>query len=182
MADPMVRLLFCGKCKTAEVLDDYNGPPEMADRFDVVLQIAVQGHQDGVERIPHAPAALVKMTKAEYDNPKIREATIKQVQESFDPNAETGLGSVAYAMRDNFRADALDCFSKHNRNPACGDYRAPHKRLVPDTNAERRDAGMAAAKDYDKNDPNLTKFLCDYCPVQSMVMQAARKKAGAYDH
>lgn len=180
MSDRQVRLLFCGKCKTVEVLDDYVGPPERADEYDVILNIAVQKHQDGVEKIPHAPAALVKMEQEQYDNPKIREQTIKQVQDSFG-GGETGLGAQAYAMRDNFRADAMACFGKHQRNPGCPDYRSAEKRLVPDTNAERRDVGMAKASEYDRNDPSLTKWLCDYCPVHSMVMQKKREKAGMYD-
>lgn len=180
MSDRMVRLLCCGKCKTIEVLDDYDGPPSRAEEYDVILNIAVQKHQDGVERIPHAPAALIRMKQEEYDNPKIREQVQKQVQESFE-GGETGLGTVAYQMRDTFRADALDCFGKHLRNPACGDYRADHKRLVPDTNAERREAGMAKASEYDRHDRSLTKYLCDYCPVHSMVMQKKRERMGMYD-
>ena len=178
---PEVRLLACGKCKTIEVLDDYDGPQSLAETYDVVLNLAVERHQDGVERIPHAPAALLRLKKAEWDNPNVQEQVRERVLASFNGGGETGLGAEAYAIRDNFRADAMECFGKHLRNPACPDYRSDTKRLVPNTNAERRDAGMARASEYDRHNPALTKYLCDYCPVQSMVMQAKRKKAGMYD-
>ena len=177
---PEIRLLACGKCKTIEVLDDYRGPQRLAEEYDVVLNIAVEKHQDGVERIPHAPAALVRVKKSDWDNEAVQEQVRKQIMASFG-DGETGLGSEAYAIRDNFQADALDCFAKHLRNPECPDYRSDSKRLVPGTDAERREVGMARASEYDRNNPALTKYLCDYCPVQSMVLQARRKKAGMYD-
>lgn len=178
---PEVRLLACGKCKTIEVLDDYTGPQERAADFDVILNIAVEKHQEGVERIPHAPATLMRIPKREWDRTEVQEQVTKRIMESFGDNAETGLGSAAYALRDNFQADAMDCFGKHLRNPECPDYRSPAKRLVPDTASERREAGLSKPSEYDRDDPNLTKFLCDYCPVHSMIMQKKRKAAGLYD-
>lgn len=177
---PEIRLLACGKCKTIEVLDDYTGPQRLAEKYDVVLNIAVEKHQDGVERIPHAPAALVRVKKSDWDNPAVQEQVRSQIMASFG-DGETGLGSEAYAIRDNFLADAMDCFGKHLRNPECPDYRSDSKRLVPGTDSERREVGMAKASEYDRNNPALTKYLCDYCPVHSMVLQARRKKAGMYD-
>lgn len=178
---PEVRLLACGQCKTIEVLDDYQGPQELAAEYDVVLNIATEAHKDGVERREHAPAALMRIAKSDWDNPEVREQVKKQIIASFDPDAETGLGSHAYAIRDNFRADAMNCFREHRRNPECPDYRSSPKRLVPDTDSERKEAGMSRASEYDRNNPALTKYLCDYCPVHSMVMQKKRKDAGLYD-
>lgn len=177
MAEEQIRLLACGKCKTIEVLDDYTGPPEMAERFDTILNYAVSKHQDGVERIPHAPAALVRVNKKDWDNPNVQEMTRSQIAQSFG-NGQTGFGAETYAMVDNFRADALKCFAQHNRNPGCPDYKHESKRLVPDTKAERKEAGLN--KDYDAENRALTKYLCEYCPVHSLVQQAARKKAGLY--
>lgn len=173
-----IRLLACGKCKTVEVLDDYKGPRELAAEYDVVLNIAVEGHQEGVERIPHAPARLFDVAKEDWDNPPAREQIISQIRMSIDPNAETGLGAEAYALRDNFRADAMSCWEKHLRTPDCSDYKSPEKRLVPETQRERRELGAAA---YDANNPELTRYLCEYCPVHSLVIQKKRKDAGLYD-
>lgn len=173
---PEIRLLACGKCRTVEVLDDYTGPPERAAEYDVILNVAVERHQDGVERIPHAPAALVRVKQSDWTNPEVQEQVTKQIQASFDPNAETGLGSAAYALRDNFRADALQCFAQHNRNPACPDYKSEAKQLVPDTAAERKEAGMVK---FERGNPATQRYLCEYCPVHSLVVAAQRDKAAS---
>lgn len=174
-----IRLLACGRCKTVEPLDLYNGPRELAAEYDVVLNIAVERHQDGVERIPHAPAQLFDVAKVDWDNPTAQQQIIEQIRMSFDPNAETGLGAEAYALRDNFRADAMACWEKHLRTPDCSDYKSPEKRLVPETQKERREMGALA---YDANNPELTRYLCEYCPVHSLVVQKKRKDAGLYDN
>lgn len=173
----MVRVLVCGECKTYEELPDFEGPPE----YDEMLAVAVAKHQHGTGRtkIPHAPATLFKAKEREWKSERVREETIRQVQNAMDPNSTTGLDSSAYEMVDNFRADAMACFERHNRNPACSDYKSPEKRLVPDTRRERLDLGLNPK--YDAKNPHLTKYLCDYCPVKSMVQQAAFKKAGLYD-
>jgi hypothetical protein len=162
-------------------LDPYNGPPEVAELYDVVLNLAVERHQDGVERTPHAPAALIRDVKvSDWANPEVQEQLRKQIHESFG-GGSTGLDASAYVMVDQFKEDAMSCWTvKHNRIPACPDYKAPHMRLVPDTAAERREVGMAKASEYDRNNPALTKYLCDYCPVKSLVQEAAMRKAGMY--
>lgn len=177
---PRIRLLACGQCKTIEPLDPYNGPRELAEQYDVVLNIAVGRHQDGVERIPHAPAVLLDVAKSDWDNPNARDQIEQQVRASFS-GGETGLGAEAYAMRDNFREDAMKCWEKHLRTPSCSEYKADHMRLVPDTSVERKELGVAAASEYDRNNPELTRHLCEYCPVHSLVQQHLRKKAGLYD-
>lgn len=171
---PEIRLLVCGQCKTIEPLDDFQGPVD----YDAVLAVAVDRHKDGVERRPHAPAALLRVKEKHWKSPNVQDEISKRIQESFDPTAETGLGTSAYTMVDNFRADAMQCFKEHFRNPDCGDYKSASKRLAPDTRGERKELGLNPK--YDEN-PALTKFLCEYCPVHSMVQQAARKKAGLYD-
>ncbi len=173
-----VRLLACGKCKTIEVLDPYNGPRELASEYDVVLNIAVEKHRDGVEQIPHAPAALMDVPKADWDNPEVQGQIRTQVQASFDPNAETGLGAEAYAVMDTFKSDAMDCWARHNRNPQCGDYKSDSKQLVPNTSKERAEAGLAK---FDVHNPSTKRYLCEYCPVHTLVTDQAKRKAGMYD-
>lgn len=175
---PELRLLACGKCKSIEILDDYTGPPERAAEYDVILNIAVEKHQDGVERVPHAPAALVRVKVADWQNEEVQDSIRKQIMASFDPNAETGLGAEAYAIRDNFKEDAMACFEQHLRNPACSDYRSESKQLVPDTASERKAAGLPK---FERGNPATQRYLCDYCPVHSLVVQAQRKRVGLYD-
>jgi hypothetical protein len=174
---PEVRLLVCKNCKTIEVLDDYTGPQDQADRVDTALNLTLEHHKDGVERIPHV-GQMFRVKKSAWDSPAAQEQVRAQVLARFDPNAETGLGAEAYAVRDNFTADALACFAKHQRNPACPDYKSEQMLLVPDTAAERKEAGVPK---FDKHNPATQRFLCEYCPVHSLVMQARRKKAGLYD-
>lgn len=177
---PDVRLLACSNCETVEILDDYTGPPEMAEEFDVILNYVLEKHKDGVERRPHI-GQLFRVDQKSWDDENARVQIIEQVRARFNPNAETGLGAAAYALRDTFREDAMTCFEQHLRNPACSDYKSPSKRLVPDTNAERKEIGADKASRYDATNPALTRFLCEYCPVHSLVQQAQRKKAGLYD-
>lgn len=174
---PRIRLLACGKCKTIEVLDPYDGPRELAGEYDVVLNIAVERHQDGVERIPHAPAALTDVAKSDWDNPVAQEQIRRQIAASFDPNGETGLGSEAYAILDTFRRDAMDCWGRHLRTPTCSDYKSDAKQLVPGTQRERKEAGLER---FDMANPATKRYLCEYCPVHSMVQQAQREKLGMY--
>jgi hypothetical protein len=174
-----VRLLVCANCKTIEVLDDYTGPQERADEYDVVLNVALEKHKDGVERRPHV-GQMFRVQEADWLTPVNQEQIREQVIAKFDPNAETGLGAAAYAMRDTFREDAMTCWTRdHNRNPGCPDYMSDTKRLVPGTDAERKEAGIPK---FDKHNPATQRFLCEYCPVHSLVQQSKRKKAGMYDN
>jgi hypothetical protein len=174
---PEIRLLVCGQCKTIEVLDDYTGPQELAELYDTVLNTLVSKHRDGVEQRPHAPAQLFRVKESSWNSPA-QDQIRQQVIARFDPDAETGLGAEAYAMRDTFREDAMTCWAQHNRNPGCSDYKSEAKLLVPNTQAERKEAGLAQ---FDKHNPDTMRFLCEYCPVHSLVQQMKRERAGLYD-
>lgn len=173
-----IRLLACKDCRTIEVLDDYTGPKERADEYDVVLNMATEKHKDGVERIPHV-GQLFDVPKAAWDTPEAQDQIRQQVIARMEPGAETGLGAEAYAIRDNFKADAMLCWEKHLRTPTCSEYKSDGKQLVPDTAAERREAGVVK---FDTHNPATQRYLCEYCPVHSLVQQAKRKKAGLYDN
>lgn len=175
--EEQVRLLACQNCRTIEVLDDYTGPPEMAERFDVILNLALEKHRDGVERRAHI-GNLMRVSKKAWDNPNVQETLRQQIVAGME-GGETGLGSEAYALRDTFREDAMTCWEQHLRTPTCSDYKDPSKLLVPNTSAERKEAGIAK---FDKSNPHTQRFLCEYCPVHSLVQQAARKRAGLYDN
>lgn len=174
---PEVRLLVCSSCKTVEVLDDYTGPPEMAAEYDTILNLVLEKHKNGVERIPHI-GQIFRVRKSSWDIPEAQEQIRRQVVARLDPNAETGLGSEAYAVLDNFKADAMTCWDQHSRTPSCGDYKSDAKRLVPNTAAERKEAGMPK---FEMGNPATQRYLCEYCPVHSLVQQAQRKAAGMYD-
>jgi hypothetical protein len=171
---PEVRVLACMNCKTVEELPDFKGPPEL----DEVLAAAAYKHRSA--GIPHT-GQLFRVPEVDWGLREKRDEIRKQIAARMEPGAETGLGSEAYAMVDNFKSDAMDCFERHMRNANCNDYKSDAKRLVPNTAAERKELGLAPARHYDREGGQITKYLCEYCPVHSMVQQAQRKKAGLYD-
>jgi hypothetical protein len=166
-----IRLLVCGFCKTIQELPDYNGP---ADR-DEVLAYALHKHQ--------APGhgnsgALMKVDKDKWEQDQIRDMIVKQIRDGME-KGNTGFSPETYNVMNTFRDDAMTCWVRdHNRNPACGDYKSDSKRLSlgPEHAAERKAAGLDPR--YDADNPNKTRYLCEWCPVHSLVQQAARTKMG----
>lgn len=163
-----MRLLVCGHCKTIEELPDYNGPVE----YDTLLENLVSRHvyPNGE---PHAPATLGNVTDAEYAKPGAKEQIAREIAAKF-AGGETGLGTEFYDTRDTFREDAMACFNKHLRNPGCPDYKSDSKRLTSDS---QREIKKEFKVDVAAN-PINRRFLCEFCPVHSLVEQAARRKAG----
>lgn len=165
---PKVRILACKVCKTLDVMGDYTGPRERAAEFDVELMVMTERHQGHVGQLFDAPASA-------WNDPTKQAEIRKRLVAQFDPNAESGLGAEAYALRDTFKEDAFACWEQHRRTPTCSDYKSDAKRLVPDTASERKEAGITK---FDINNPATQRFLCEYCPVHSLVVDAARRKAG----
>ncbi len=155
---PEVRLLVCSKCKTIEVLDDYTGPPERAEDLDVVLNTTLEKHKDGVERIPHI-GQIFRVRQSSW-------VLMLTAPAAYD------------AIMDNFKADALKCWEQHMRTPACSDYKSDAKQIVPDTAQDRKEAGVGK---FDRHNPSSKRYLCEYCPVHSLVQQAQRDRAGLYE-
>lgn len=161
-----VRLLQCLTCKTLEELPDYQGDP----RGDFLLQALVKPHRfpDGNEHF----GQLHRVEKKHWDVPSTRESIEAQIREK---SGHTGFDTEYYATKNTFQADAHSCWRAHNRNPGCSDYKTSSKRLTPGTAAERKAAGLPRY-----NSPKDV-FLCNFCPVHSLVVTAAREKAGMYD-
>ena len=150
-----IRLLVCRDCKTIEPLPDYDGAVE----HDHMLNYLVKPHRtNGLEHI----GMLARVEASEWNNPRVQAEIAKQLVNEF--GGETGLGSEFYNTRDTFKDDAMTCFKQHQRNPDCSDYRADFRKLTPGTNADRKREGM------DKYH-GPTRWLCDYCPVNSLVEQ-----------
>lgn len=163
MTDPeQIRLLICRDCKTIEPLPDFNGEVER----DFMLDYLVKPHRtNGLEHI----GMLARVEESDWSDPLKQAEITKQLIAKF--GGETGLGSDFYNARDTFREDAMSCFKQHLRNPDCGDYKSDAKRLTPNTAEARREAGMSA---YRSNDD---RYLCEFCPVHSMVQTKAHDDA-----
>lgn len=86
------------------------------------------------------------------------------------------MGSEYYDAKSNFLQDAMTCWKGFNRttDPGHCDYRKDNKRLYPGTTADRKELGLDP-----KDRPNT--FLCDFCPVHSIVQQKKNKKDGLYN-
>ncbi|WP_188187565.1 hypothetical protein [Nonomuraea sp. SYSU D8015] len=149
-----------------EELPDYEGPVE----GDHLLDVLVSRHRfpSGAE---HGGGLLIRDIKEEHwADPQIRQQIIQQI----DARTAEGLGNHFYDSKNTFQEDAGKCWKEHNRTKNCGDYMSDRKRLLPDTRAERKEAGL----DY-KNRPNT--FLCNFCPYHQIVEQR-RNKAKYYDY
>jgi hypothetical protein len=175
-AGPEVRLVVCATCETVEPIPDYAGPPSQAAERDTVLNRILEKHRTGVERLPHV-GQMFRVKEADWNNMEVRPQIMEQIIAKFNPDSETGLGAEAYALRDNFRDDAMACWQKHLRTPACPDYKTDPYLLTPDTAAERKEAGIDK---FDPLNPATQRWLCEYCPVHSLVEQARREKMGLY--
>lgn len=162
----MVRLLFCHTCHSVDELPDYEGPAE----YDHYLAHRVSQHQFESGQPHRGVLGRVK------DDPEYIEAAIAEMENTVSPGSGEGLGRVMYDLRDNYQAEAMQCWKRHGRTQNCDEYRADSKRLWADTKAERRAEHLS----LNKNErPNI--WLCDHCPVHSLVQQRQRKAKGLYN-
>lgn len=163
----ITRLLRCDDCYTVEPLPDYEGPP---DQDEVLAHLVATRHTEPDGTLHRGK--LLRVEKRHWDSPSTQEAIVARIREE---SGHTGLDPVFYATRDTYAEDALKCWSQHHRVHACSDYKSDRKRLTPDTQAERRELGMA------KYRSSLSRYLCEFCPVHTLVVEAARHKAGLYN-
>jgi hypothetical protein len=162
--EPQIRVLVCRNCKSIEELPDYDGDPAL----DTLLNILVSQHQKPVEHI----GLLLKFPLKYWAVPKIQAEIVKQIK-----GGSEGLDAFQtnfYATKNQFAEDAMRCYSDHNRPKGqCADYKSDKKLLKPDTNAERKDAGLEKAG---VKGPKV--YLCDFCPVKSFNMHQFNKEKG----
>jgi hypothetical protein len=163
---PQIRLLACSVCKTIEELPDFDGPPEQ----DHLLKRLIEKH--GPEENRHV-GQMFRVEQDQWQSESVKYEIAKRITAKLG-GGETGLGSAYYDLKNTFAADAMSCFQAHQRNPACGDYKSDSKRLTPGTAAARREAGLPEYRTEHDH------YLCEHCPVHSLVEQAARAKAGLY--
>jgi hypothetical protein len=156
-----IRLLLCKTCGSLEELPDYEGDPSR----DFLLEALVQKHPD------HIAHPLMRVEKKFWDSPSTRDSIIAKIREN---TGHTGFDPAFYNAKNTFQEDAHACWTKHLRNPGCNDYKTASKRLTPDTAVERKAAGLP------KYRSPQDRYLCEFCPVHTLVVQAAREKAGLY--
>lgn len=172
--EPMMRLLICAKCKMVDEVPTYDGPEggENTVQYDLSLKFFVDQH---LERgcTNQDDRTLAKLPTKYWIIPKVKESIMNQIQEG-----SKGLdvfGTNFYATKENFTSDAMSCWIAHKQTKDCGDYKSDSKLLKAGTAKER----LAAGLEKESNGPKV--YLCDYCPVKSIVQEKAFKKQGLYN-
>jgi hypothetical protein len=162
---PKIRLLYCYNCTTIEELPDFEGRPE----DDILLELMIEKHQSA--GIPHN-GFLSKIGVHIWSQEKFRKEIIKNLRTKVGG----GLADIDpeyYSTKATFAEDAMKCYNLHLRPvDGCYDYASDKKKLIPKTQAERKELGLAASTS------NI--YLCDFCPVKSHVVTQQRKQAGMY--
>lgn len=177
-----IRLLVCSRCETVEPIewcatepaaDPECGHPQCAE----ALQYRVIPHTVPVAdgRVYHSNLVLADVSAAEWDRLSTRRQILKELTR---PGDATPVGAELYAVKNNFGADAAACWKQHNRTKDCQDYKAESKRLLPDTKEMRRDLGLETRE---RKRPTQT-YLCDFCPVKSIVMQRQNSERWRYNY
>lgn len=173
MSKTFIRVLVCKHCKTLEVLPDFEGRPE----HDTLLAVLLERHQAP----GHGENAgnLLRIEEQQWNN--YQSAIEKEIRDALGGGL-TGFEAAYYHAKDTFKEDAFTCWGAHNKNPVCPDYKTEKKLLKPgagsgtqafDTSKDRKDLGIAQAR---------TKvYLCDFCPVKSVIQEKHFEKLGYYD-
>lgn len=165
MEEEKIRILVCHTDGAVYELPWYDGPQE----HDDTLNYRVSEHRDHVGN-------LFVYNKKDWEKSTYREAILSELAKQVKPGQGTGMGESFYDLKSTFQEDAIMCWKGFGKttDPGHCDYRKDNKRLYPDTKGDRKELGLSPTR------PNT--FLCDFCPVHSLVMQKKRKAAGLYDN
>ena len=87
-----------------------------------------------------------------------RDDVLKGLQERW-----TGFHPEFYAQKDTYSEDAMHCFNLHRRPEVCIDWQDDSRRVTP----------------HDWKGRNV--YLCDFCPVASLVATRQRMAVHMYD-
>lgn len=170
MADQKIRLLICQTCESIEELPDYDGSPDNDDTLN--HRVSFHRFADGREHM----GVLAKVPAESWENPQHRTEIVNKIAvESGKPGTGVGLGETFYDVKANYNEDAFECWKRHGKTHNCSEFRADHKRLYPDTKAERKELGLSP-----KRRPNT--FLCDFCPMSAIVAQRQKSEKYGYNY
>lgn len=168
--DARMRILVCYDCDSVDPLPMWEGPPE----HDEYLTARLASHKTP-GGTPHR-GRLLTVSEKSWARPERRAEILKKLDGARN-GGDTGLGTRFYDIRSTYQEDAMSCWrNKHNRTQNCEDYKTDKMRLVPDTQAERKELGLETRAKYI---PGGT-YLCMFCPYHSVVMDRVRKNQGYY--
>jgi hypothetical protein len=170
---PLVRLLRCFVCETWEELPDWDGAVEE----DFLLEVSISKHVFPSGE-PHV-GKLFKVPLKAWMNPEQR----KGVLEQLGKGGSAGLDEIDpdksfYDTKMTFMEDAMNCYKAHLQPKlGCPEYGSPEKRILPKTAVERAELGLPSPKDA----PGPRIYVCNFCPVHSIVTTNKRAAAGMYN-
>jgi hypothetical protein len=161
-----VLILACKTCRTFEEIPVDERWPINQQRDNLLLARALEAHQ---KPAPHM-GLLVDVDFAVWNSESGKKAMAAKMFTQSE-----GLGEDVYAAKDNYSADAMKCFTAHNRPEGqCADYKSGAKLIkIEVMKDERRDAGLST-----KDLPSF--YLCDFCPVKSFNMMKSNQTRGLY--
>lgn len=169
--DQKIRLLVCKVCKSIQPLPDYQGRD--IDRDETLLARVAEHQYPGTQR--GHDMTLMRVSEASWNDPQKRASIQAEMGKHIGLGEGEGLGSEAYAVRDNYSEDAMKCWRfKHGRTSDCADYMSDKMLILADSRAERKDLGL---------DPKQRASikLCQFCVVHSVVQQRKNKAKGLYN-
>jgi hypothetical protein len=170
---PVIRLLLCFVCNSIDELPPHDGPSET----DILLEMTVEKHEFP-SGLRHQGKMFILPVKV-WANTSNRKEIINQLKGT----GVTGLDAMTeegdfYSTKMQFAEDAMSCYTYHLRpEDNCADYRTESKRLLPKTAKERKSAGLEAPKDAAL--PKI--YLCNFCPMQSVIVTKQRAMRGMYN-
>lgn len=167
---PEMRVLLCLVCNSMEELPLFDGKPE----DDHLLAISVEKHvfPSGEPHKGH----LFRVPVLQWENVEIRKRIMEQIKGGGSKGIDE-FDATFYDTKNTFKEDAMKCFNKHLRpDNGCPDYKSERMMLLPNTKAERKDAGLPDPKKA----PGPKNYLCDFCPVHSVVTTKMRELRGDY--
>jgi hypothetical protein len=171
MADERVRLLFCSNCRTVQAVPEFHGPVE----YDDTLNNRLGEHLFADGRSHELVVGDIE--KDQWDKKSVQDKIIfKMAQEQgfVPPGTGDGIGPTFYAVKATYEEDAIMCWKRHRRVIDCGDYKTQKMKILPDTKGDRKELGLAPTR------PGT--YLCQFCPVQSIIDQKQRAAAGSYEN
>jgi hypothetical protein len=110
-----------------------------------------------------------------FKDPQYKKQIIDQILKG---NGKTGFDDEFYDTVNTFKESAMECWQRHNRpafksntSPKCADYLDASKEIKPDTNRDRKIAGLPS---YDEGKIKKV-YQCSYCPYHQSVKLELRK-------
>lgn len=161
---------MCQECQSVDELPPHKGRPE----DDVTLERLIYDLHTNSITGPHH-GLLFTVPVSAWVNENARREIIRQIRQGGSAGIDE-LDPGYYNSRNQMRADAGECYSKHFRpKGSCVDYMTESKRILPPTAALRKEVGLPKP-----SESGVSVHLCSSCVVHSWVITKKRTELGMY--